>query len=217
MQGKIPEILNTELMPVISYLASNGYRSGCEQCGSTDSYVSCCEVNGDARTLCQNCLTQLEAALQNNREQKRAKKSNLVPGLVGAFLGALIGVVLWVLAGKLGYINIISWVTIIMDCCALKGYEMCIRDRDKVAIEIAEECGRYLGWGLANLAAVTDPAMIVIGGGVSKAGDILLSFVEKPYREHAFFSNKRIKFGLATLGNEAGICGSAKLILDDGQ
>ena len=80
-------------------------------------------MNGDARTLCQNCLTQLEAALQNNREQKRAKKSNLVPGLVGAFLGALIGVVLWVLAGKLGYINIISWVTIIMDFCALKGYE----------------------------------------------------------------------------------------------
>ena len=92
-----------------------------------------------------------------------------------------------------------------------------VKAGDKVAIEIAEEFGRYLGWGLANLAAVTDPAMIVIGGGVSKAGDILLSFVEKPYREHAFFSNKRIKFGLATLGNEAGICGSAKLILDDGQ
>ena len=42
MQGKIPEILNRELVPIISYLASNGYRSGCEQCGSCLLYTSRC-------------------------------------------------------------------------------------------------------------------------------------------------------------------------------
>ena len=55
----------------------------------------------------------------------------------------------------------------------------------------------------------------VIGGGVSKAGEILLEYVEKPFQENAFFANKDVKFALATLGNDAGICGAAKLVLDD--
>ena len=47
-----------------------------------------------------------------------------------------------------------------------------VKDGDVVAQEIAVEFGRYLGYGLANLAVVADPAVIVIGGGVSKAGDV---------------------------------------------
>ncbi len=39
--------------------------------------------------------------------------------------------------------------------------------------------GEYLGHALANIAAVLDPAIFVIGGGVSKAGDVLLPFIEK--------------------------------------
>ena len=84
---------------------------------------------------------------------------------------------------------------------------------DAVAAEIVEECGRYLGHGLANLAVVTDPSVIVIGGGVSNAGDILLDYVKKYFQEKAFFANKNTEFILATLGNSAGICGAAKLIL----
>ena len=60
-----------------------------------------------------------------------------------------------------------------------------------------------------------DPAVFVIGGGVSKAGEVLLSFIEKPFMEKAFFANKNVKFKLATLGNDAGICGAAKLVLED--
>ena len=82
-----------------------------------------------------------------------------------------------------------------------------------MAAEIVEECGRYLGHGLANLAVVTDPSVIVIGGGVSNAGDILLDYVKKYFQEKAFFANKNTEFILATLGNSAGICGAAKLIL----
>ena len=84
---------------------------------------------------------------------------------------------------------------------------------DAVATEIVEEFGRYLGHGLANLAVVTDPSVIVIGGGVSNAGDILLDYVKKYFQEKAFFANRNTEFILATLGNSAGICGAAKLIL----
>lgn len=89
-----------------------------------------------------------------------------------------------------------------------------VKEGDKAAVEIAEKFGRYLGCALANLAVITDPAVIVIGGGVSKAGPVLLPFIEKPFRESAFFANQDTKFVLATLGNDAGICGAARLIIE---
>ena len=52
--------------------------------------------------------------------------------------------------------------------------------------EIAEEFGKYLGHAMANLAAVADPSAIVIGGGVSKAGEVLIEYVEKNFKERAF-------------------------------
>lgn len=88
-----------------------------------------------------------------------------------------------------------------------------LKKGDKIAEEIVEEFGAYLGHALANLAAITDPSVIVIGGGVSKAGDILLKYVEKAFKERAFFANEDTRLVLATLGNDAGICGAAKLIL----
>ena len=88
-----------------------------------------------------------------------------------------------------------------------------VKAGDAVAKEIAEEFGKYLGHAMANLAAVADPSAIVIGGGVSKAGEVLLQYVEKNFKEKAFFANKDTEFVLATLGNDAGICGAAKLIL----
>ena len=89
-----------------------------------------------------------------------------------------------------------------------------VKAGDEVAIEVAEQFGKYLGSGLAIMAAVSDPAIFVIGGGVSKAGEVLLSYVEKNYRERAFFAHKNAKFALASLGNDAGIIGAAKLALD---
>lgn len=88
-----------------------------------------------------------------------------------------------------------------------------VKAGDAVAKEIAEEFGKYLGHAMANLAAVADPSAIVIGGGVSKAGEVLIEYVEKNFKESAFFANKDTEFVLATLGNDAGICGAAKLIL----
>ena len=88
-----------------------------------------------------------------------------------------------------------------------------VKQGDEVAIEVAEEFGHYLGYGLANLATIIDPAVIVIGGGVSKAGDVLLGYIQKGFDERAFFANKNVRFALAKLGNDAGICGCAKLVL----
>ena len=88
-----------------------------------------------------------------------------------------------------------------------------VKAGDAVAKEIAEEFGKYLGHAMANLAAVVDPSAIVIGGGVSKAGEVLIEYVEKNFKERTFFANKDTEFVLATLGNDAGICGAAKLIL----
>ena len=90
-----------------------------------------------------------------------------------------------------------------------------VKAGDEVADEIAVSFGKYLGYGLANLAAVVNPAVFVIGGGVSKAGEVLLSYIEKPYKERAFFADKNVRFVLAQLGNDAGICGAVKLVLDE--
>lgn len=90
-----------------------------------------------------------------------------------------------------------------------------VKAGDPLAMEVAEEFGTYLAYGLANMAAISDPAVIVIGGGVSKAGKIVLDYVKKVYKEVAFFSNRDVEFVLASLGNEAGIIGAAKLALDE--
>ena len=88
-----------------------------------------------------------------------------------------------------------------------------VKENDAVAIEIAEEFGNYLGHAMADLAVIVDPAVIVVGGGVSKAGEVILPYIEKPFKERAFFANKEVKFTLATLGNDAGICGAAQMII----
>ena len=89
-----------------------------------------------------------------------------------------------------------------------------VKAGDPLAMEIAEEFGRYLGKGLACIAGVTNPEVFVIGGGVSKAGEVILDYIRKYYRQYVFHASKDAKFKLATLGNDAGIYGAAKLILE---
>lgn len=87
------------------------------------------------------------------------------------------------------------------------------KKEDEVAVYIVEQFCTYLGQALVNLAATIDPAIFVIGGGVSKAGDILLDAVQRYFSEHTFYGNKDTKIVLATLGNDAGIYGAAKQVL----
>ena len=89
-----------------------------------------------------------------------------------------------------------------------------VKERDPLAVEVAEKFGKYLGDGLASIACVVNPEAIVIGGGVSKAGEILIDFIRPHYEKNVFHGSRQVKFSLATLGNDAGIYGAAKLILD---
>ena len=88
-----------------------------------------------------------------------------------------------------------------------------VKAGDEVAIEIARRFGEYLGKGLAAVANVTNPEVFVIGGGVSKAGEILLDFVRPAFAKYVFTPCSNVKFVLAELGNDAGICGAAGMIL----
>lgn len=89
-----------------------------------------------------------------------------------------------------------------------------VKAGDEVAMEIAEIFGRYLGHALANVSAVVDVEVFVIGGGVSRAGEVLLGYVRKYYIEKAFWAHRDAAFALAKLGNDAGIYGGAKLALE---
>ena len=87
------------------------------------------------------------------------------------------------------------------------------RDGDPCAIELFEDVGRWLGIGLANLAAALDPGIFVIGGGVSDAGELLLRPARLSFRRtltgRGFRPEPRIV--AAALGPEAGLVGAADL------
>lgn len=85
---------------------------------------------------------------------------------------------------------------------------------DKLALEIVDHFADTLGSALAQISCVVDPEIIVIGGGVSKAGEIITESVKKYYQENAFHASRNTEFRLALLGNDAGIYGAAKLGID---
>jgi glucokinase len=85
---------------------------------------------------------------------------------------------------------------------------------DPLALEILEQVYDYLGRFLADVCCVADPEIIVLGGGVSKAGKPLLEGVRRHYQNHAFHGIRDVRFALATLGNDAGAYGAMKLVLD---
>ena len=83
------------------------------------------------------------------------------------------------------------------------------KNGDNLALDLVEEHGRRLGLALSNVAEVIDPEVFVIGGGVSRAGEILINATKKYYQQYAFHACKNTKFELATLGNDAGMYGGA--------
>ncbi|MEH7111918.1 ROK family glucokinase [Neobacillus niacini] len=87
------------------------------------------------------------------------------------------------------------------------------RNGDDLAIKILDEVTFHLGFVLANIANTLNPEKIVLGGGVSKAGDILLDAVKVNFSMFAFSSvRESTDLTLATLGNDAGVIGAAWLI-----
>lgn len=84
---------------------------------------------------------------------------------------------------------------------------------DEVADKIFDKFCDYLGYSLAATAAVIDPEIFILGGGVSQAGQILLDRVRKYYVKYVWPGCRNIKFALAELGNDAGIYGAASIAI----
>ena len=85
---------------------------------------------------------------------------------------------------------------------------------DAMALKLVDTLGEMLGSALAHITAVVDPDVIVIGGGVSKAGQILLDAIVKHYHPAAFHACRDTEFKLAVLGNDAGMYGAVRMVLN---
>ena len=85
---------------------------------------------------------------------------------------------------------------------------------DEAANAILDKVYAYLGEFLGNVCSVVNPEMVVIGGGVSKAGQVLIDGIVPYFHKYVFHAASDVKFALASLGNAAGAYGAFKLALD---
>ncbi|MCI5936202.1 MAG: ROK family glucokinase [Lachnospiraceae bacterium] len=84
---------------------------------------------------------------------------------------------------------------------------------DALALEVIEDFGKILGRTLAMIACVSNPEVIVIGGGVSKAGEMITDVVSKYFVPYTFHACRETQFKIAQLGNDAGIYGCVQMVL----
>ena len=83
---------------------------------------------------------------------------------------------------------------------------------DNLAKQVVKRFAEYLGLGLANVAAVVDTQAFVIGGGVSKNGQVVIDVISEEYEKNvALFALKGKEFRLAELGNDAGMYGAVRM------
>lgn len=88
------------------------------------------------------------------------------------------------------------------------------KDGDAAAAAILEQVYAYMGEFIANVCIVLNPEAVVIGGGVSKAGQVLLDGLKRHFDKYIYHASTKVTFALASLGNDAGAYGAVKLILD---
>ena len=86
---------------------------------------------------------------------------------------------------------------------------------DDMAEDVVNEFAEYLGLGLAHTAQVIDPEAFVIGGGVSKNGQVVADITKEKYEKNVMFALKDKEFRLAELGNDAGMYGAVRMVLVD--
>lgn len=85
---------------------------------------------------------------------------------------------------------------------------------DAVALEILDQYYDYMGQFLGSVCSAVDPEAVVIGGGVSKAGTVLLDGITPYFHKYVFHAASQVRFALASLGNDAGAYGAFKLAVD---
>ena len=146
-------------------------------------------VREDEKEYCncggQGCVEQICSATGIAREARRKMESTDTPSSLRAY----------------------------GDAVTAKNVLDAAKEGDGLALEVMAVVSRYLGLALSQIALIIDPEIFVIGGGVSKAGQFLIDMVQKDYDHFTPISPNKPKLGLATLGNDAGIYGAARLIL----
>ena len=90
----------------------------------------------------------------------------------------------------------------------------CAKAGDPMANRVLDQYYCYMGEFLGNLCDVVDPDAVVLGGGVSKAGQVLLDGIRPYFDQYVFHAARGARFALASLGNDAGAYGAFKLALD---
>ena len=87
------------------------------------------------------------------------------------------------------------------------------REGEEMAGRIVDRCGEYLGRAISFVSCTTDPDVFVVGGGMSRAGAVVTNAALKYFRKYAFHVSAGTSIVIAELGNDAGIYGSAKMVL----
>jgi glucokinase len=85
---------------------------------------------------------------------------------------------------------------------------------DAESVAVLEVVGRHLGVGIANYANIFNPELIVIGGGISAAGELLLAPARAEYQQRVLRATSTARVVVAELGNDAGVLGAAALLFD---
>ncbi|MCD8050339.1 MAG: ROK family glucokinase [Clostridiales bacterium] len=88
------------------------------------------------------------------------------------------------------------------------------RNGEEMAMDIVDRCGNYLGRAMSYVSCTLDPEIYVIGGGMSRAGKIITNSVLQYYHRYAFHVSEKTDVVIAQLGNDAGIYGGAKMVID---
>ena len=88
------------------------------------------------------------------------------------------------------------------------------REGEEMALTIVDRFGEYLGRALSFVSCTVDPDVFIIGGGMSRAGDIIVEPIMKYYRKYAFHVSTGTTASIAILGNDAGIYGCAKMVIE---
>jgi glucokinase len=86
---------------------------------------------------------------------------------------------------------------------------------DALAKKAVEQAMDYLGRAMCFVSYTTDPQCFVIGGGVSKAGQYLIDILKQHYEKYVRLQKPEAQIHLATLGNDAGIYGAARMALEE--
>ena len=85
---------------------------------------------------------------------------------------------------------------------------------DEIGMQAVEIFGDRMGFACANICNVINPQAVIIGGGISAAGQIVLDVIEKYFRPRLMTALEGTELSFAELGNDAGIYGAARMVME---